>query len=127
MLQLTTNKNLNELANIMIDQGFKLIVPTERTTYFFFMLDGRIGYLQNDGYKSSGSRSYVPSSRNWSGQGVFEKYFDEVTMEDVRRILRIGLQSWIEEYKDLEHFLKGHTWHSLDIIDRGGAYTVLKK
>jgi hypothetical protein len=47
-LSISKNEELNEYAQLLLDNGFTIIAPKEPSTYYHFEKDNKIGYCQYD-------------------------------------------------------------------------------
>jgi hypothetical protein len=84
--QLTKDEGLNSLIEVLLNEGYRIILPEKTSTYFHFWKDGNLGYIQKSyffGYDLS--LDCKPSKETGTGSSVMQQV--DATLENVEKTL----------------------------------------
>ena len=110
MKQYTKLEHLNKFAELLLNNGFTLIVrdePLDRlSTYFHFWKDGNLGYVQSDKYEcTTFSTVHKPCKEYGTGFRASEEWA-ELTIENANKALVRVPAPWAGERKtrDIKYY-----------------------
>lgn len=122
MKTIVRDKEMNEFAHKLKENGFTVIHIDKITTWFFFWKDGRMGYIQ-EALLGSGfdfSAVYHPSK----GYGSSMRYLSEtleLNLENAENTLKFGFYQFVDfspkHYDSAEEYIKKETILKYQILD----------
>ena len=117
MRNLLNNKDLNEFANLLLDNGFKVMIHKPESTWIHYEKDGKIAYVQIDRWKTSFSSVHKGDREIGSAFRVSDNV--DLTVENAEEALniprwalnryrhkKIKTYSSLEEYKNKDNILE---------------------
>jgi len=116
MKSIFKNELLNNFANLLLQNDFKILVPEKATSYMHFEKDNKIGYCQLS-YFNCGicfSTTHKPNRNCGTGFGLDDGYtgIEKPTIKDAERAFA-NYPDWakksdiafVVKYKDLDDYL----------------------
>jgi hypothetical protein len=107
MKEILKNKEMNEFANLLLENGFRLLIYKPECSWFKYEKDGKIGYVQLDRYNSTFSSVNKPCKECGTGFRVSGDYA-ELTIENALKAFYMPqwaisqYRSFVKPYKNLE-------------------------
>ena len=123
---ITKNEELNEYAQLLLDNGFTIIAPKEPSTYYHFSIDNKIGYCQYDKFMGvTFTTVHKPCRECGTGFGMEDDRDKELLTLSVKSALETVntfAPAWanrndvkaIKKYKDVAEFT--NDWFRKDSI-----------
>jgi len=111
----SVNEDLNSFAQMLLDNGFKLLIPEKPSTYLFFGLENKVGYVQIDNHGFRFSTVHKPCKECGTGYGL-QDYWDGLinpTIENAKQAFTFA-PNWanqqdmkaIKKYDNIEDYLQ---------------------
>lgn len=86
LTQFVKDEDLNNFANLLLDNGYTLIHPNEQSSYFHFFKDGALGYVQTLGGCVSFTSEHKPCREAGTGYSVLRAAWrNELTLENAAK------------------------------------------
>jgi len=113
---ITKNEELNEYAQLLLNNGFTIIAPKEASTYFNFAKDNKIGYCQYDRFRGITFTSvHKPCKECGTGFGMEDdrdKELMPLTVNSALATINMVAPNWatnsqaqaVKKYKNVAEF-----------------------